>query len=110
MTSLRANRNAVAVVGALGLLSLAMACTGKIGPLGTTPGMATSGTGGGTGTGTGSTGAAAGTGGAGTGATGGSSSVPTTPVIADKAIHRLSNVEYDNTIRDLLNKIGRAHV
>jgi hypothetical protein len=103
MTSLGAkrNRNAVTVIAALGLLSLAMACTGKIGPLGMTPGMATSGTGGGTVTGTGST--AGGAGGAGTGATGGSSSVSTTPTIADKAIHRLSNVEYDNTIRDLLN-------
>jgi hypothetical protein len=43
----------------------------------------------------GATGGAAGA----TGATGGSSAE--LPVISNKAIHRLSNVEYDNTLRDL---------
>jgi hypothetical protein len=35
----------------------------------------------------------------GTGATGGTA--PSAPVISNKAIHRLSNVEYDNSLRDL---------
>jgi hypothetical protein len=58
------------------------------------------GTGGNPGTG-GSSGAGATTGGAAgaTGATGGTAAEM--PVISNKAIHRLSNVEYDNTLRDL---------
>jgi hypothetical protein len=108
---------------ALLLVPLAAACTGHVGSSGTNPGA---GTGGGSGSGTGSqagsgstsgkgsggTGLGAGTGatpGAGTGgapgvgsggAAGGSAVVS---VIPNKGIHRLSNIEYDNTVRDLLN-------
>jgi len=111
-------------VAALGLLSGSLACSGKIGSDGTTHGSggsgasATGGSGagnpgsGGTGTpgsggsSSGGTGSMPGSGGnsgnSGSGGTGGAA-VPTDPVIEAKAIHRLSNIEYDNTIRDLLH-------
>lgn len=101
-------------VATLGLVSAGLACSGTIEPAGTPGGSGTGGDGpGGTGatsgTGgkaTGGTGAGPGSGGnsgGGTG-TGGMNGVPpvSDPVIAAKAIHRLSNLEYDNTIRDLL--------
>lgn len=59
-----------------------------------------SGAGGATGGATGGAGAAAG-GSAAVGGMNGGSPEPGTPVISSKAIHRLSNVEYDNTVRDL---------
>ncbi|HEX2659203.1 MAG TPA: DUF1592 domain-containing protein [Polyangia bacterium] len=116
---------------------MAVACTGNVGGVGTngsggrsgsgggsasggTSGTgSTSGSGGGSGTGTGSTSGSGG--GSGTGATPGSgggsatggTSVPSQPVVDNKAIHRLSNLEYDNTVRDLLHTdpgLGKAFV
>lgn len=103
------------------------ACTGQVAPGGMPSGTgasmgsgtgSASGTGAMPATGTGSTsgtgsmsgtGSTSGTGGSGTGNAGsgggagtGGGSVSTTPVIENKAIHRLSNLEYDNTVRDLL--------
>jgi hypothetical protein len=67
--------------------------------MGSTPGGATaSASGGMPGTGAGPT---PGAGGATAGATPGGSTNLGEPEIANKAIHRLSNVEYDNTLRDL---------
>jgi hypothetical protein len=88
-------------MGGFGLSWLALACSGTLGPTGTTTDPGRTGSGGNT-PGTGSTGAG-GTSGPGAGGTGGGTSTPGAPVIADKAIHRLSNVEYDNTIKDLLH-------
>ena len=123
---MNAYRVSISVV-ALGLLAGGLACSGKIGADNTThgsggsSGSATGGTGGnnpggsggkpgsgGSGNPAGSGGASAsggssgGSGNSGSGGTGGTS-VPTDPVIEAKAIHRLSNIEYDNTIRDLLH-------
>jgi len=131
---MKAHRVSISVA-ALGLLSAALGCSGKIGSDGTTHGSggsggsSTSGSGGnspgGTGGKPGSGGSnPGGTGGASTNGSGGSSgnsgsggsggtSVPADPVIAAKAIHRLSNVEYDNTIRDLLHTdpgLGKSFV
>jgi hypothetical protein len=63
---------------------------------GGSPGGSTSGGGNG-----GGTGPAAGSGGSPAGASQGGSATSPEPVIPNKAIHRLSNVEYDNTLRDL---------
>jgi hypothetical protein len=57
------------------------------------------GTGGSTGGASGATGGVGGAAGGAAGTTGGSST--DMPVITNKAVHRLSNVEYDNTLRDL---------
>ena len=116
----RPERRWAVSLSALLLMPLLASCTGAIG----SPGAGSSGTGntggpsgsGGTGMGAGpdagadantGTGGGTGSGSGGTGGPGGGGSgggaTPGMPVIANKAIHRLSNVEYDNTIRDLLH-------
>jgi len=109
--------------------TLAAACTGQIQGTGTagSGGRSGNGTGGGSGSGsTSGSGGGSGTGstsgsggGSGSGSTSGSgggsgsggTSVPGQPVVENKAIHRLSNLEYDNTVRDLLHTdpgLGKA--
>src|SRR3954471_24557075 len=80
-------------MGAVLLLSLLAAC----GPAGSDVDRNTSPGSGGSAASGGSGGAA----GAGAGGAGGSSGGVTSPIIESKAVHRLSNVEYDNTLRDL---------
>lgn len=77
---------------ALFTLLLAAGCNGRIG---TGSDSAGSGSSAGSGRGGGP--------GSGTGASGSSGGASTGSVVANKPIHRLSNVEYDNTVRDLLN-------
>lgn len=107
------------------LVGLGAGCTGSV--EGRAPGGATgtggsssggAGPGGGTGatTGTGGvsgTGAGPATGSGGSPVGGSGGSTPLAPVIDYKVIHRLGNLEYDNTVRDLLNTnpgYGRAFV
>lgn len=132
----RSQRAAGAVAVAMVALcaGLAPACTGKVdgnggpgsGGAGTGSSSGTgaitgsgsaSGSGSSSGTGSGSgTGSSSGTGSGGTGGTAvgtGGTTTSTTPVVDNKAIHRLSNLEYDNTVRDLLRTdpgLGKAFV
>jgi hypothetical protein len=92
-------------IGAILALSLLAACgPGVANTDGITPpgsGGSAAGSGAGGAGGSGGAGAGAATGGAGGAGAGGSSGDATSPVIESKAVHRLSNVEYDNTLRDL---------
>lgn len=127
--ALRPHRLATSVA-ALALLSGALACSAQVGPTGATHGSGGSAMGGSGGNSPGGTGAMPGSGGnspggsgampgssghdgnPGSGGTGGAAG-SADPVIAAKAIHRLSNVEYDNTIRDLLHTdpgLGKAFI
>lgn len=107
----RPGKTFLARLAAFATAGLAVACSAVIEPPGTSAGGNSPATDAGTGqggqSGTGNpNNPGVGTGGAGAtnpaGSGGGGPAQPGAPVIANKAIHRLSNLEYDNTVRDLL--------